>query len=427
MAQFAPKTKPTKPKSRSSIKETAKSRSTIKETTPTGHEQETEYIIPGRLSQHQWNAMLIQEDADEIVGEVMDKLLGNVMDRCYQVYIERQLVPYSASWAGKYLTQNVEQLFCLNAEERPEELTKTEDSEPMAATPDSGAQGCFPVVQASNQPQCTSQQEFDEDQVPVQIEPSVKKESPVKQVEKERRPNTPFSGPACVVPCPHPPAKTNRKEEQGNKRPPKKVPVKVQPSLSSSVTKNNEEVKSNSTDDTAFKDKATSVYLENSRPIPKLDPSRLPQRYIFPEYEIVDPIKPTPKRHGGLPRLEPKSDKSLKPPVSSKDQPKMLQKRSENNVCLSEDEKEREASGSLRSDMKVLAKSVSLLDSRAVKGSPVKLVYPSESTKMMPIRSDVSVPMFSVDQVTAGPPPRVTPLIQTVADSEDASSCFRHE
>lgn len=224
----------------------------------------------------------------------------------------------------------------------------------------------------------------------------------------------PVGDPPCVVPCPRPPAKTNRKEEHGNKRSPKKVPVKMLPPLSSSVTENNEEVKSNSVDDTAFKEKATSVYaLENPQPIPKLDPSRLPQRYIIPEYEIMDHKKPILKRPGGPLRLEPKSDKSPKPPISSKDQPKAFQKRSENNVCLAKDEKERGPPGSLRLDMKILAKSVSLLDSHTVQGSPVKPVYPSESTKLMPIRSDVPVPMFSVDQVTAGPPPRVTPLIQS--------------
>lgn len=69
-----------------------------------------------------------------------------------------KLIPYSVSWAEKYLTQTVEQqFFCLNGD-RLEELIKTEDSEPMAVTPDSGAQGCLPVVQASNQPRYTSQQ-----------------------------------------------------------------------------------------------------------------------------------------------------------------------------------------------------------------------------------------------------------------------------
>lgn len=51
-----------------------------------------------------------------------------------------------------------QQFFCLNEGDRPEDLIKTEDSEPMAVTPDSGAQGCLPVVRASNPPQCTSQQ-----------------------------------------------------------------------------------------------------------------------------------------------------------------------------------------------------------------------------------------------------------------------------
>lgn len=70
-----------------------------------------------------------------------------------------KLVPYSVSWVKNYLTKTVEcQVLCLDQGEEPEELTSTEDLEPMPAIPDCWAQGCVPTVQIVSQCHCTSPQ-----------------------------------------------------------------------------------------------------------------------------------------------------------------------------------------------------------------------------------------------------------------------------
>lgn len=272
-------------------------------------------------------------------------------------------------------------------------------------------------------------QKLDNDQVLVQTETRVKKtvnafaltNHPVQQAEREAWPSKAFTGPPCAQPCPRSPVKTNQKKEQANIH----VPVKT---LSpSSVKKVHDEIKSDKTEDPAFKGRPTSAHhLQNCQPVPKLDPSRLPQRYVVLEYEILDDIKPNPKKPGGPLRLEPtlskcQSERKINSSLSSKDQPQASSERSEHGVCMSRNKKQqRGLSGPRRSDMNILAEGVSLLDVQDVESSPVKWSGPSASTQMKPIRSDAAVPMFSVDQVTAGPAPRVLPPSQS-------KNCDRHD
>ncbi|XP_042077155.1 uncharacterized protein C2orf81 homolog isoform X2 [Haplochromis burtoni] len=112
-------------------------RSSVQVISPAAQEQKGEDIIPGHLTRTQWTNMLLQEDADEAVGEILDELLRKVMKGCLDVYTESQ----------RYLTQIVEhQILCLDEGEGPVERSKTEDSEPVPPTSDAWAQGCVPVL-----------------------------------------------------------------------------------------------------------------------------------------------------------------------------------------------------------------------------------------------------------------------------------------
>uniref|UniRef100_A0A665T8K3 Uncharacterized protein n=1 Tax=Echeneis naucrates TaxID=173247 RepID=A0A665T8K3_ECHNA len=429
--------------------------SAVQMSPPPPQELEVEGVIPGRLTLAQWTDMMAQEDAEEAVGELMDELMSRVMEGCLKVYIERQLAPFSASWAMNYLTQILQQqILCPDEGEGPEGVCETEDSEPVATIPDAWAQGCVPVVSAIPRPHPVEEQvllnfffnvksslhiyllyEADILLVPAQTEAqvnhkcklSLRNSSPM-QYENETSPREPASDKQCRVLSPRPPPKTDRKKRQQVSLLPKPVPDKLLPVLSCSAEKTNVDIH--------VRNRVYSIYghmtgplhqPKNCQSIPKLDPSCLPQHSIFPQYEIVDKNYTTPnhKKPSGLSKLEQKYSKrqtersvtTLTLLTSSKDQQAKLQRRNEADVLkkISPSRHRREGTGfssSLRLDTMVLSKGVSLQDSQAV-DSPLKCTPLSLSIKLRPIRSDIAVPLFSADQLTAGQPPQVTPLFHS--------------
>ncbi|XP_069555766.1 uncharacterized protein C2orf81 homolog [Brachyistius frenatus] len=414
-----------------------KPKSSAKKTTPPPQDLEEEDITPGHLTQAQWTDMLTQDEADETVGEIKDELCSEVMKGCLKVDIERQLAPFCVSWAKSCLIQTVEHHFlCLDEGDGPEELSRTEDSEPVPVIPDAWAQGCVPVLNTTHQPLSASPKEADTGQVPAQREPRFNQECEVmaqtnsfpRQATKETNLRRPVNDKHCKALSPLPPPKTNRKKKQQFNLPPKIVPCKLLPSLSCS-TKKDVEVESKSKGQSVSNRMTGSISQhKNSQPIPRLDPSCLPQHYITPQFEIVDNnnTKPDTKKPSGLSRLELRKNKqqteqtvkSLQPLTSSKDQPEKFKKRNEEDVyprklSLYTQRKEHIVPGPLRLDTTVLAKGVSLLDPQAVEMNPLKCIHPPQSTKLRPIRSNPALPLLSVDEFTSGPPPLVTPLFQS--------------
>ncbi|XP_037339366.2 uncharacterized protein C2orf81 homolog [Pungitius pungitius] len=268
-------------------------------------------------------------------------------------------------------------------------------------------------------------------QVPVQAEPEVKQQCDImaptkrspKKFEKQTSPTTRLSSNCQQVLSPFPPPKMNQKKKQRVNLPPilKTPPSKSLPSPSCSAEKKDVDVD-------FYNYPTGSLYqLKRNQPIQKLDYSCLPRPCICPQYEIVDekltkPDSRIAREHSTLKQGYNKRKEwtvtSPKQLSSSTNQLTKFQKG--NQADIWQDRFPRTgrrkdcmvSSGSLRLDTMVLAKGVSLLDSQAVERNPLISNSSAEPTKLMPIRSDIPMPRFSVDQVTSGPPPQVTPLCE---------------
>lgn len=374
-----------------------------------------------------------------------------------------KLIPYTASWAVNYLVQAVQQqIQHLDEGDGSEEASRTEDSEPLPIAPDSCAPGCLPVVYVFTRPGsqqvllirfnckyflqisrewsgiltkavalyiCFSQ-EVDVGQVPAKTSPEVKQKQkkavaqickPPLQSEKETSQRKPLGVKRCKVPQLCPAQKVEQKKKQQRNLPPRPVQSKLLPPLSS-VQKLDVKVKHRNVCSVTTRTPGPLYQCKDPRPIPKLDPSCLLPHCIMPQYEFLD-INDTnaknKKKLGGLSKLEGRPKKqlingtetSLKPQTGSKDQ-SWRRNKAERGLEKSTPSRRTGhsvarlvSSGPLRRDEMGLAKGFALLDLQAVHRNSLLL-----SPSMRPIQSDKIVPLVSIDQITAGPPPRVTKL-----------------
>ena len=50
-----------------------------------------EDVVPGRLSQTEWGALLRLEDTAHIVEELVGELMANVMEQCLKTHVRKQV------------------------------------------------------------------------------------------------------------------------------------------------------------------------------------------------------------------------------------------------------------------------------------------------------------------------------------------------
>ncbi|XP_015275263.1 PREDICTED: uncharacterized protein C2orf81 homolog [Gekko japonicus] len=112
-------------------------------------------VVPGRLSEAEWLSLLAGEEAEDGVGDILAALLDLALDACYKVHLARQRIPYVINQAREAMVQIIEWRFLVRDGGEADvsaDPTWQEDEEPVACITDSWAQGSVPVLQPTPRP-----------------------------------------------------------------------------------------------------------------------------------------------------------------------------------------------------------------------------------------------------------------------------------
>ncbi|KAL0979772.1 hypothetical protein UPYG_G00189450 [Umbra pygmaea] len=417
--------------SRSTLKSRAEKGHTTSAPPPlTSQSPDLVEIIPGLLTESSWVSMLGQEDGEEVVVEILEEVMSRVMDKCYLVYLQRQLEPFTVSWARDALVQVLEWHFVVQDEgDGPESaLTGAEDSEPLLSTPDSWAEGCVIVkwvdptqghspLQSSSPVGGTSREQDHTDSHKPHTDSQL---SSSPQPPRDARKPTEPSGVRDFKRAPAPPTIPKR-------RPSRKTRVQL-PATKEARLPSPMRSLSQSLGDEEETCPQSSAKLQAQKH--RLDLSRLPGHRVWPQYEVLEisPSKHFPWRpRGSEPQNNQKKlsryTKAVKP-LTSCECPPWTQRRcaltgevyvSTERSIANNDNSEGIVpfNGSLMLDSMELAPGVTLKSPQGIRFSPLKVcpTEPKHNAKLKPVQNYLAVPQFSLEQVTALSVPQVTPLL----------------
>ncbi|KAH3863581.1 uncharacterized protein LOC127866589 [Dreissena polymorpha] len=104
-------------------------------------------IVPGKFNDHDWNMMVDRDGAEDFVDDIVDDLIGITLNKCYELFIQRQLIPFTVSQAKDAILKIVEWRFLKRDEGEKSPETDPgwmQDEEPDPAETDCWAQGSVP-------------------------------------------------------------------------------------------------------------------------------------------------------------------------------------------------------------------------------------------------------------------------------------------
>ncbi|XP_015217166.2 uncharacterized protein C2orf81 homolog [Lepisosteus oculatus] len=429
-------------------------------------------IVPGRLAESDWVSMVAREEGEEVVVDVVEGLMARVMEECYRVYLQRQLVPFTVSQAREALVQMVEWRFLVRDEgEGPESAPSwEEDLEPLPCGPDSWAQGCVPVLHTGLTPRPPLTQRAVEATVgeadsPGRRQPETKLQPEEEGTRREtantehlsqnrldvdiRGENEKKGSQGPKKPKPHgltpaPPPKTEKRRKPSSHRAAAPTPLAQHPSKSL-PSQGGSTVQQESQPNQAKQDRpAPNACLPQplnaisavEGAMQKLSLARLPQHRICPGFEVLEPetLQCNSGKTGGALLPRPVLERRHKQDGASPPLPRVripnrdAQKLQRSNVPLpstsSRVSADRDARGdtglfraplplaaSLLLDSMELSPGVALKDARGIRMGPWKeaLAQPRSSTALKPIRTTLSPPLISLEQLITGHQPQVTP------------------
>ncbi|KAL4240710.1 hypothetical protein ACF0H5_001501 [Mactra antiquata] len=104
-------------------------------------------IVPGKFNDHDWNLMVDRDGSEDFVEDIVDDLIGTTLDKCFDLYIQKQVIPFTVSEAKDAILSIIEWQFLTRdeGEKNPEgDSGWLQDEEPDPAETDCWAQGSVP-------------------------------------------------------------------------------------------------------------------------------------------------------------------------------------------------------------------------------------------------------------------------------------------
>ncbi|XP_030214177.1 uncharacterized protein C2orf81 homolog isoform X2 [Gadus morhua] len=406
-----------------------------------------EDVVPGHLTQTQWEDLLKLEETGENVEEIVEDLMGNVMEKCLKSHIHKQLVAFTVCWAKDFLVEAMElALLYRDPGDGPEEAFSTaEDSQPVPSPIDSWAQGCVPVVSISSPPppplppHATPHKAAGLDKKepgsPRPPCPEAQLNSSRVQHEKHRERSGPADHSPHRIATPTPPGKSDRK---------KKMKILLNTAAKESIQSSTQSLSRLVTQGEQEEDRKRRVCLstdgfdslpasEGKQPVSKRHHVLQPLPLVSPQYEILDTLLPKRQTIHGLPLSGHKYTKQraastsmkLKPLPNYTDHKAKLQQRPNAQPRTDSWLEPRHHStpvdesgiirfsGSLRLDTMNLLPGVSLNESQGLQNSPLNTgtqVCLDNMAELRPIRRYPALPSLTTEQRSTGVPAQAMPL-----------------
>ncbi|KAL3877814.1 hypothetical protein ACJMK2_035461 [Sinanodonta woodiana] len=104
-------------------------------------------IVPGKFTDHDWNLMLERDSVDDFIEDIVEDFIGTSINKCYELYITKQLNPYTITQAKDAILGIIEWHFLARDEgelHQGAEMGWVQDEEPDPAVTDCWAQGSVP-------------------------------------------------------------------------------------------------------------------------------------------------------------------------------------------------------------------------------------------------------------------------------------------
>lgn len=104
-------------------------------------------IVPGKFNDHDWNMMISRDASEDFIEDIVDSLISVTLKRCFELYVAKELVPFTVSQAKDDIMTIIELQFLSRdeGEMNPESDSGwLQDEEPDPAETDCWAQGSVP-------------------------------------------------------------------------------------------------------------------------------------------------------------------------------------------------------------------------------------------------------------------------------------------